>query len=122
MEQKMIAVCGLDCERCEARLATIHNDDILREKVAKEWSELNKVEITPEMINCEGCCESGVKTVYCEQLCPIRQCAVRLGCKTCADCTLQAECDTLAPILNGNDKARDNLKALKEKSCLKQRD
>lgn len=46
-----IAYCGLNCEACEARLATIHHDDVLREKVAKLWSELNGVEITPEMIH-----------------------------------------------------------------------
>ena len=34
-----IAYCGLNCEACEARLATIHHDDVLREKVAKLWSE-----------------------------------------------------------------------------------
>ena len=47
-----IAYCGLDCETCEARLATMHNDNELRKKIAKEWSELNHAEITPEMINC----------------------------------------------------------------------
>ena len=50
-----IAYCGLDCKGCEARLATVNNDATLRQKVAKEWSELNGVEITPEMINCVGC-------------------------------------------------------------------
>ena len=35
-----IAYCGLDCEACEARLATINNDNELRIKVSKEWSEL----------------------------------------------------------------------------------
>ncbi len=30
-----IAYCGLDCESCEARLATVTYDDALREKVAK---------------------------------------------------------------------------------------
>ena len=50
-----IAYCGLNCEDCAARLATIHHDDALRRRVAKEWSELNGVEITPEMINCTGC-------------------------------------------------------------------
>ena len=49
-----IAYCGLDCETCEAHIATVNNDDDLRIKVAKEWSELNGVEITPEMINCAG--------------------------------------------------------------------
>ena len=50
-----IAYCGLDCEKCEARIATMNNDDALRQKVAKEWSVMNEVEITPEMINCTGC-------------------------------------------------------------------
>ena len=50
-----IAYCGLDCETCEARQATINNDDALRRKVAKLWSELNRAEITPAMINCTGC-------------------------------------------------------------------
>ena len=48
-----IAYCGLDCEACQARLATINNDNELRIKVSKEWSELNGVEITPEMESCE---------------------------------------------------------------------
>lgn len=38
-----IAYCGLNCETCEARLATVNNDDALRSKVAKLWSELNGV-------------------------------------------------------------------------------
>ena len=71
-----IAYCGLDCEACEARIATVNNDAELRQRVAKEWSELNGVEITSEMINCAGCRIDGAKTPYCESLCPIRQCAM----------------------------------------------
>lgn len=55
-----IAYCGLNCETCEARLATINNNDALRAKVSKLWSELNGVEITPEMIFCEGCRTDGI--------------------------------------------------------------
>ena len=36
----MIAYCGLDCEKCDAYLATINDDQALREKTAKLWSEL----------------------------------------------------------------------------------
>ena len=32
--KEFIAYCGLNCETCEARIATIHNDNTLREKVA----------------------------------------------------------------------------------------
>lgn len=49
--KKLIACCGLDCEKCQARKATINNDDELRKKVAEEWSQLNGVLITQEMIN-----------------------------------------------------------------------
>lgn len=37
---KFIAYCGLDCSTCEARIATINNDDNLRNEVAKKWSKL----------------------------------------------------------------------------------
>ena len=33
--RKMIAYCGLDCEKCDACLATLHDDQALREKTAK---------------------------------------------------------------------------------------
>ena len=49
--KEFIAYCGLNCETCEARMAAMNNDDVLREKVAKLWSELNGVEITSEMIS-----------------------------------------------------------------------
>ena len=29
---RFIACCGLDCEKCDARIATITNDNALREK------------------------------------------------------------------------------------------
>ena len=40
--KQLIACCGLDCENCAARIATVNNDDELREKTAKEWSVLNR--------------------------------------------------------------------------------
>lgn len=82
-----IAYCGLDCEACEARLTTMNNDNALRVKVAKNWSELNGVEITAEMINCTGCRIDSVKTPYCQSLCPIRQCAMGKEIETCGKCS-----------------------------------
>ena len=104
-----IACCGLNCETCEARIATMHNDDALREKVAKLWSELNGVEITPEMINCTGCRIDGVKTPYCESLCPIRQCAMERKVSTCGTCAEVRSCEKVGMILGNNEEARQNL-------------
>ena len=75
--KKMIAYCGLDCEKCDAYLATLHDDQALCEKTAKVWSELNHVPILPEHINCLGCRADGIKTVFCDSLCEIRQCALK---------------------------------------------
>ena len=83
---KFTAYCGLNCETCEARLATVNNDNELRKKVAVEWSKLNQVEILPEMINCEGCRMDGVKTPFCDSLCQIRQCAMSQKVETCISC------------------------------------
>ena len=104
-----IAVCGLDCESCEARLATVTNDETLRRKVAALWSELNGVEITPDMINCAGCRIDGVKTPYCDTLCPIRQCAMGKGYETCGDCGEVRTCEKAGMILGNNEDARRNL-------------
>ena len=108
--KKLIAYCGLDCEKCEARTATINNNDALREKVAKLWSELNGVEITPEMINCEGCRTDGVKTPFCDSMCPIRQCALGKKHETCGHCDNLETCQTVGMVIANNAEALNNLK------------
>ena len=108
--KNMIAYCGLDCEQCDAYLATIHNDQALREKTAKFWSELNHVEILPEHINCEGCRVDGIKTVYCESLCEIRRCALKKGVATCGDCPELETCRTVGTVISNNPEALANLK------------
>ena len=52
--KELIACCGLDCEQCDARIATLNDDNDLREKTAQLWSKLNDAPITTEMINCMG--------------------------------------------------------------------
>ncbi len=107
---KYIAYCGLDCEKCEARLATVNNDDELRIKVAKEWSELNKVEITKEMINCTGCRIDGAKTPFCDSMCEIRKCAKNKNFETCGDCDNLMSCEKVKMIIGNNEEALKNLK------------
>ena len=104
-----IAYCGLDCETCEARQATVNNDDELRIRVAKLWSELNGVEITPEMINCTGCRIPGVKTPYCDCLCPIRQCAMKKQVETCGGCPEMKTCEKVGAIIANNPEALGRL-------------
>lgn len=41
MMKQLIACCGLDCENCDARIATVRDDNELREKTAQKWSIMN---------------------------------------------------------------------------------
>ena len=107
----LIACCGLDCEKCQARIATVNDDDALRAKVAREWSELNHVTITPEMINCLGCRVEGPKTPFCESLCPIRLCVRAKSYDTCAPCPDLRTCSMLAMITSTNSDALARLEA-----------
>lgn len=40
MIKELIAHCGLDCEKCDARIATVNHDNALREKTAQLWSKI----------------------------------------------------------------------------------
>ena len=108
----MIGYCGLDCEKCDAYIATVHKDQALREKTAKLWAELNNAPILPEHINCEGCRMNGVKTVFCDSLCGIRKCALNKGVSTCVDCSEIETCKKVGTILEHNLVALENLKGL----------
>ena len=108
--KNMIAYCGLDCENCDAYLATVNNDQELRKKTAKLWAELNNAPIFPEHINCEGCRVDGVKTVFCDSMCGIRQCAMKKGVNTCWDCSDLEKCSIISTILENNPSALINLK------------
>ena len=107
--KEFIAYCGLDCEKCEARIATGNNDDQLRQKVAKDWSEMNQTDITPEMINCAGCRIEGVKFAYCDSMCPIRQCAMKNGFETCGNCAKMKSCEKISMITGNNKEALETL-------------
>lgn len=109
--KKMIGCCGLDCEKCDAYLATIHNDDALREKTAKLWSKLNNIEILPEMINCTGCRADGVKTYFCGNMCEIRKCALGKGFETCGECGGMSACGTVKEIHDNSSEAAENLRS-----------
>jgi hypothetical protein len=109
-KEEYIACCGLDCAVCEARLATVRDDEALRVKVAKEWSALNRAEITPEMINCEGCRVDGKKTPFCESMCPIRLCAKGRKIETCGSCSELMDCKKVDMVIGNNADALANLK------------
>ena len=106
---KLISYCGLDCENCQARIATINDDNKLRKEVAEEWSKLNGVLIKPEDINCVGCKVDGIKFSFCEKLCPIRKCALEKKLENCGKCPELLSCEKIQMIISSNKDALDRL-------------
>ncbi len=109
----LIACCGLNCETCEARIATVNNDDELRRKTAAKWREMfNAPQITSESINCVGCRTSGVKFAHCE-MCEIRNCVIEKGFETCANCSEMKTCEKVKFIHDAIPEAVENLNKLR---------
>ena len=90
--KKIISCCGLNCATCDARIATIKNDDELRKATADKWRTLyNAPDMSPVMINCTGCREEGVKFNHCG-VCEIRKCVKVKEKNTCGDCKEMETC------------------------------
>jgi Protein of unknown function (DUF3795) len=109
--EKIIACCGLNCATCDARIATMANDNKLRAQTARKWKVKFNPNITTEMINYTGCREEGVKFEHCEQ-CEIRNCVHSKGYQTCADCNQLENCSIVENIHKYVPEALTNLKSL----------
>ncbi|MBW6500398.1 MAG: DUF3795 domain-containing protein [Bacteroidales bacterium] len=110
--EKIISCCGLDCATCDARVATMSNDDNLRRVTAEKWKVgYNAPDITPEMINCTGCRGEGVKFSHCEVY-EIRNCVMNKGFDTCGDCPDMETCAIVSAVHKYVPEALTNLKNL----------
>ena len=109
----LIACCGINCTECDARTATLNNDDNLRKEIAEKWKiQYNVPDISLEMINCTGCREEGAKIGHCAG-CEIRNCVQSNDFETCADCSQMETCTIVRNIHKFVPKAKENLKLLR---------
>ncbi|MBN1616939.1 MAG: DUF3795 domain-containing protein [Spirochaetales bacterium] len=108
--EKMIAFCGLDCASCGAYIATMTNDNAMREKIAGEWKVAYNFDFTPQMINCHGCrATDGVQIGHCSQ-CEMRACATKKSLSSCGACP-DYPCKTIASFHEVAPGTADNLRA-----------
>ncbi len=107
--KQLIACCGIDCENCDARIATLTGDNVLREKTAEKWRVMyNAPDITAEVINCMGCRTEGLKIGHCNK-CEIRKCVHTKGFNTCGDCKELDTCKIVAFVIQNVSDAKNNL-------------
>ncbi len=109
--ENLISCCGLNCATCDARIATLANDDELRKATAEKWRVMyNAPNITLEMINCTGCREPGVKISHWAE-CAIRKCAASKGFQTCGECAALESCEIIRPVLQFAPDALQNIRS-----------
>jgi len=107
--KQLIACCGIDCETCDARIATVANDNELREKTAEKWRVMYQVpDITAETINCMGCRVDGVKIGHHSE-CEIYKCVQTKGFDTCGDCEELETCEIVGFVIQNVPGAKENL-------------
>ena len=76
----LLAPCGLYCGVCAIYYADKHNDEKMKEKLAKVYFN------TPDQIKCDGCLSDNLYP-YCKS-CSIRRCVTKrelAGCHECDD-------------------------------------
>ncbi|MCG8688575.1 MAG: DUF3795 domain-containing protein [Desulfobacterales bacterium] len=79
--------CGLDCEACDAFVATKTCDNQLMAQVAQRWSKLYDMKIEARDVYCKGCKSLGTQGIYCQSMCRIKPCCRDKGLDTCAPCS-----------------------------------
>jgi hypothetical protein len=82
-DERMIAVCGLDCTDCDMREATT-NPELQRQHA--EWFKRERgIDVEPEDIRCMGC--KGDREMHRSPDCWILLCCVdRRGLDFCSEC------------------------------------
>ena len=101
-----LAFCGLECNKCEAYIATQENNNTKRQQVAQSWSNMFGTNITAVEINCNGC-HSNLLFSHCK-VCEIRTCAIEKELATCGTC-IDYSCEKLKFIHDHDSEAKDLL-------------
>ena len=113
----MIAYCGLDCEACPIRQATMATDREVRRRmrieIARQCTRHYGMLMKPEDVtDCDGC-SSGSGRLFQGCLdCLIRKCAIERKLDSCSRCPDYA-CGTLLKHFDTDPVSRTRLEALR---------
>lgn len=109
----MISCCGLNCAGCPAYIATRTDDQALREKTAREWSQMYQAEIKAADIHCDGCTSDSDRLFHHCTVCEFRACARGRKLPNCAHCPEYA-CAKLAAFQAQVPEAKATLDAVRK--------
>lgn len=106
--------CGMDCDACDARRATVSNDlKTLAIIAAKQESEGFGSFIMPSRVRCTGCLKEGAKSLSCNE-CRIRLCAMENKIPNCGFCE-EFPCDLGSVVWEAVPEYKKNLERIKSR-------
>ncbi|MEG1825255.1 MAG: DUF3795 domain-containing protein [Cloacibacillus sp.] len=109
-----IGCCGIDCDACTARRATLNKDnETLAALAAAQEREGKGSFILPSRLRCTGCLTAGAKSISCGE-CAIRACAVRNRIPNCGFCP-DFPCDLGTSVWEAVPEYKHNLECLKSR-------
>ena len=82
-EKWFIAVCGLNCARCDIYLA-YHGNEKLRDEIIEWFKKERNETVKPEQMRCDGC--RGPLDVHWSSECKMMLCARKRGLQHCFQC------------------------------------
>ena len=83
LEKWSIAVCGLNCAKCDMYQAS-HGNEKLRDEIIEWFKKERNETIKPEQIRCEGC--RGPLDTHWSSDCKMMLCAKKRGLQYCFQC------------------------------------
>jgi len=112
MDFSRIAYCCINCDKCSLYKATLDNDDQAKKKIAEEWGDAKKPDFELEQFYCYGCKDKRSRGIPGRE-CTVRDCAVKKGFATCAQCSGFEDCDN--EFWRTFPQMRDTVRSMKEK-------
>jgi hypothetical protein len=116
--ENMIAFCGLNCASCPIHVATLEQDQTLKQSmraaIAEQCSKYYNMNIQPEdVMDCDGCCaDTGRLFSGCLE-CKIRKCALQKNIESCALCG-EYTCNQLEEHFKLDPAARERLEQIRK--------
>jgi len=102
--------CGINCQDCEAYIATQNEDlEVFKKHQANIREQFGK-DIPIEELHCDGCMANGRKIGFCDQ-CQIRICCIQRGYQNCSECA-DLPCEKGSFIWVEGSQSLANLKSL----------
>jgi hypothetical protein len=108
-----VSACGMDCETCDAYVATQTGDRELAKRTAARWSSyIGGAPVPIEATVCDGCMTGSDRKGGMCGACAVRACAIEKNVESCGHCA-DYGCATMEEFLKKIPAHRETLEKIR---------